>query len=166
LKEVIRLQLQSANEGQLAECQEQLLQHYESYRANFGPLNNVSTAKVFEDDPEYPLLTALENVDPETSRISLADIFTKRTIRPYEPLRELPSDPKAAMLQVLAECGRLDTGLMSRLLDKPEADVIGQLVTADPRADLVGWMHKGDHEGFARVGCRLEAGPVRFSAKT
>jgi len=50
LKEVIRLQLQSANEGQLAECQEQLLQHYESYRANFGPLNNVSTAKVFEDD--------------------------------------------------------------------------------------------------------------------
>jgi len=30
LKEVIRLQLQSANEGQLAECQEQLLQHYEA----------------------------------------------------------------------------------------------------------------------------------------
>jgi adenine-specific DNA methylase len=54
LKEVIRLQLQSANKGQLAECQEQLLQHYESYRANFGPLNNVGTAKVFEDDPEYP----------------------------------------------------------------------------------------------------------------
>jgi hypothetical protein len=23
-----------------------------SYRANFGPLNNISTAKVFEDDPE------------------------------------------------------------------------------------------------------------------
>jgi N12 class adenine-specific DNA methylase len=35
------------------------------------------------------------------------------------------------MLQVLAECGRLDTGLMSRLLDKPEADVIAQLVAAD-----------------------------------
>ena len=76
-------------------------------------------------------MTALENVDPETSRISLADIFTKRTIRPYEPLRELPSDPTAAMLQVLAECDRLDTGLMSRLLDKPEPDVIGQLVAAD-----------------------------------
>jgi N12 class adenine-specific DNA methylase len=131
LKEVIRLQLQPSDEGQLAECQEQLLQHYESYRANFGPLNNISTAKLFEDDPEYPLLTALENVDPETSRISLADIFTKRTIRPYEPLRELPSDPKAAMLQVLAECGRLDTGLMSRLLDKPESEVIAQLVAAD-----------------------------------
>jgi len=35
------------------------------------------------------------------------------------------------MLQVLAECGRLDTGLMSRLLDKPEPEVIGQLVAAD-----------------------------------
>jgi adenine-specific DNA methylase len=131
LKEVIRLQLQPSDEGQLAECQEQLLRHYESYRANFGPLNNIGTAKLFEDDPEYPLLTALENIDPETSRISLADIFTKRTIRPYEPLRELPSDPKAAMLQVLAECGRLDTGLMSRLLDKPEAEVVAQLVAAD-----------------------------------
>jgi len=39
------------------------------------------------------------------------------------------------------------------------------IAVGDPRADLVGWMHKGDHEGFARVGCRLEAGPVRFSAK-
>jgi len=131
LKEVIRLQLQPSDEGQLAECQKLLLQHYESYRANFGPLNNIGTARLFEDDPEYPLLTALENIDPETSSVSLADIFTKRTIRPYEPLRELPSDPKAAMLQVLAECGRLDICLMSRHLGKPETEVIAQLVTAD-----------------------------------
>jgi len=63
----------------------------ESYRANFGPLNNISTAKLFEDDPEYPLLTALENIDPETSKISLADIFTKRTIRPYERCGSFPA---------------------------------------------------------------------------
>ena len=131
LREVIRLQLDAASEEHLEAAQTRLLDDYNYYRARYGPLNNRGTARLFEDDPEYPLLTALENIDPETAEITLADIFTKRTLRPYEPLSELPSDPKAAMLQVLADRGRLDTALMAELLNKPEEQVIAELVEAN-----------------------------------
>jgi len=131
LKEVIRLQLDATSEGSLETVQSQLREDYNAYRARYGPLNNRGTARIFEEDPEYPLLTALENIDPESAEITLADIFTKRTIRPYEPLSALPADPKAAMLQVLADRGRLDTALMAQLLNKPEEEIAAELVESN-----------------------------------
>jgi N12 class adenine-specific DNA methylase len=128
LKDTIRVQLDSADDNALQASQNVLTRRYNHYVETYGPLTGPKTERVFEDDPEYPLLTALENVDPETHEIFCADIFTKRTSRPYEPLRELPDDPKAAMLKVMAHTGRLDTNLMAELLDQDEATVIGSLI--------------------------------------
>ena len=112
VNETLRVQKDGGDDAELTTAQQMLADRYDAYRAaSYGPLTGVKTQRVFEDDPEYPLLTALENVDPESERVSKADIFTKRTTRPYSPLRELPSDPQSAMLKVLAETGRLDTAL-------------------------------------------------------
>ena len=127
LKDTIRVQLNTSDDRPLVAAQEVLTRTYNNYVSNFGPLTGPKTARVFEDDPEYPLLTALENVDPETEGIFCADIFTKRTSRPYEPLRELPDDPKAAMLKVLAHTGKLNIPLMAELLDQDEQAVIRSL---------------------------------------
>jgi N12 class adenine-specific DNA methylase len=127
LKDTMRAQLDSSDDNELLAAQSVLTRRYNAYRENFGPLTGPNTARVFEDDPEYPLLTALENVDPETQAVFSADIFTKRTARPYEPLRELPDDPKAAMLKVLAHAGRLDTSLMAELLHQDEGTLIRSL---------------------------------------
>jgi N12 class adenine-specific DNA methylase len=127
LKNTIRVQLDSSDDNALLAAQHILTSRYNRYRDNFGPLTGPKTERVFEDDPEYPLLTALENVDPETNEIFCADIFSKRTSRPYEPLRELPDDPKAAMLKVLAHTGRLDIQLMAELLDQDDSTVIRSL---------------------------------------
>ena len=51
--------------------------------------------------------------------------------RDYEPLRELPDDPKSAMLKVMAERGYLDTQLMADLLKKPVEDVVANLEKQD-----------------------------------
>jgi N12 class adenine-specific DNA methylase len=131
VNETLRVQRDSGDDADLKGVQEVLGRRYDSYRANFGPLTGKSTRRIFEEDPEYPLLTALENIDPETEAISKADIFTKRTTRPYSPLRELPEDPKAAMLKVMAETGRLDIELMSSLLNQSEVSVIKSLLGAD-----------------------------------
>ena len=131
VNETLRVQKDGGDDTELATAQEMLTDRYDAYRASYGPLTGIKTQRVFEDDPEYPLLTALENIDPESERVSKADIFTKRTTRPYSPLRELPSDPQSAMLKVLAETGRLDTGLMATLLKQSEETVIASLVAAD-----------------------------------
>lgn len=131
VNETLRVQRDSGDDADLQEVQEILGRRYDAYRANFGPLTGAKTGRIFENDPEYPLLTALENIDPESQAIRKADIFTKRTTRPYSPLRELPEDPKAAMLKVLAETGRLDTKLMSELLNQGESEIIKSLVGAD-----------------------------------
>ena len=131
VNETLRVQKDGGDDAELEVAQGVLSDRYDAYRASYGPLTGVKTQRAFEDDPEYPLLTALENVDPESEKVSKADIFTKRTTRPYSPLRELPSDPQSAMLKVLAETGRLDTGLMASLLKQSEETVIASLVAAD-----------------------------------
>ena len=127
LKDTLRIQLTETGDEALLKAQSILTHKYESYLANFGPLNGPKTARIFADDPEYPLLTALENIDPETKEITRAGIFTKRTTRPYQPLHELPDDPKAAMLKVLAQEGYLNLELMSSLLKLEKAKVIASL---------------------------------------
>jgi N12 class adenine-specific DNA methylase len=127
LKDTLRIQLTETGDESLQKAQSILSQKYDSYRANFGSLNAPKTARLFADDPEYPLLTALENIDPETQAITRAAIFTARTTRPYQPLHELPDDPKAAMLKVLAQEGHLNLELMSSLLKLDRAKVIASL---------------------------------------
>jgi N12 class adenine-specific DNA methylase/GGDEF domain-containing protein len=123
LKTVIAEQMSGASDHELKLSQQHLNRLYDQYRKKYGELTGPKTARVFQEDPEYPLLTALENIDPESKAVSKADIFSKRTARPYEPLRDLPQDPKAAMLKVMAEKGRLDLPLMSRLMKKPQAEI-------------------------------------------
>ncbi len=139
LNQLIQTQLTTSDDEPLKEQQKALDSLYEKYRKKYGSLNGPALRKVFGEDPEYPKLLALENIDPETKTVSKADIFSKRVLAPYEPLRDLPEDPKSAMLKVIAEKGHLDTGLMAELLKKPEEEVIENLskeglIYRDPRS--------------------------------
>jgi len=130
LKDTLRVQLTEEGDEKLARFQVILTQRYENYRINFGPLTERRTKKLFGDDPEYPLLASLENIDPETKEITRAGIFTERTMRSFQPLRELPDDPKAAMVKVLAQEGYLNLDLMSSLLKQDKDEVVLVLANA------------------------------------
>jgi N12 class adenine-specific DNA methylase/broad specificity phosphatase PhoE len=137
----IALQLQTSDDEPLKAAQEQLAKLYKSYVKKYGNLHAPQLAKLFKHDPEYGRLLALENVDTESKEITKAAIFTKRVLAPYEPLRDLPDEPKSAMLKVMAERGFLDTALMGELLKKPEADVVKDLekeglIFQDPQSGL------------------------------
>jgi N12 class adenine-specific DNA methylase len=131
LKDTLRIQLAEEGDENLARFQAILTQKYENYRANFGPLTERRTEKLFGEDPEYPLLASLESIDPETKEITRAGIFTERTMRSFQPLRELPDDPKAAMVKVLAQEGYLNLNLMSSLLKQDKDEVVLALAGAE-----------------------------------
>ena len=128
LNQLIDMQLVSSDDEPLKAAQAALSKLYDSYRKQYGTLHGPKLAKVFADDPEYPKLLALETLDTEAKSVSKAKIFTERVLAPYEPLRELPTDSRSAMLKVMADRGFLDTKLMADLLEKPEQEVIHKLV--------------------------------------
>jgi N12 class adenine-specific DNA methylase len=127
LNRTIQAQLTSSDDAPMKEEQKKLEKLYDQYRDRYGSLHGPKLNKLFGDDPEYPKILALESLDPETKNISKADIFTKRVLAPYDPLRELPNDPKSAMLKVMADRGYLDTKLMADLLGKDEPQVVENL---------------------------------------
>lgn len=127
LNKLIDAQLASGDDEAIKPEQKKLETLYDKYRKDYGSLHGPKLKAVFGNDPEYPKLLALENRDPETKQVAKADIFTKRVLAPYNPLHELPDDPKAAMAKVMAERGYLDTKLMADLLGKPEGEVVSSL---------------------------------------
>lgn len=146
LKAVHDLQLSSHDDDLLGDEQAKLNQLYDDYRKKYGTLHSPLLRKIFGEDPEYPRLLALENYDPESKEISKAAIFTKRVLEPYEPLRDLPADPKAAMLKVMAAQGYLDTPLMAKLLNESEDAIVKKLTDADLiyKDPVAGTLHTAD----------------------
>lgn len=146
LNEVIQAQLSSSDDETMKAGQKELGKLYDAFTKKYGDLHGRDLKKAFGTDPEYPKLLALENVDPDTKKISKAKIFDTRVLSPYEPLRDLPEDPRAAMLKVMADRGYLDTDKMASLLGKDKGEVVADLekqglIYQDPAA---GTYHTAD----------------------
>lgn len=99
----------------IAKEREKLLKSYQKFVKKYGELHKPPNAQVFEEDPHYPRLLALEHHDKAAKKTTLADIFTKRTIFPRQPLKMLAPDPQDALNQILGERGYPDMDLMARL---------------------------------------------------
>ncbi|NJM73102.1 MAG: hypothetical protein HC862_24830 [Scytonema sp. RU_4_4] len=92
----------------------------------YGWLHSLGNRKVFACDPEYPLLLALENYDPDTETATKTDIFTKRTIREYQP-KTSAANAKEALIYSLSEKGRVDIDFMTMLLSQSPETIIEEL---------------------------------------
>ena len=154
----ISVQLETSDDEPLKAVQADLEKQYKSYVKKYGNTHSPLLAKIFKHDPEYGKLLSLESVDPESKEITKAAIFTKRVLAPYEPLRDLPDEPKSAMLKVMAERGFLDTKLMADLLKKPEADVVKNL-------EKEGLIYQDPHTGGYHPADEYLSGNVREKLK-
>lgn len=120
---------------------------YDAYVADNGRINDQTTKRLMRDDPDYPLIAALEmdyepgigpaaakaaGIKPQKSKAKKADIFDKRVIEARKPVTKADS-PQDAINISMAERGRLDAEYIGRLLDVPASDVLGQLASgSDP----------------------------------
>lgn len=126
---ILNLQLNACSDEELKQAQKELNQSYDSFIQHYGYLNNQTNYKLFKDDGDSSLLFACENHNEETNRITKSDIFTKRTIRPYqEPTKT--SDCFEALQASKNVLGKVDIAYIEELTGKNYEQVINELQTA------------------------------------
>jgi hypothetical protein len=114
----LRSQLDGSNDEQVADARFQLNLAYDRFVSRFGPINLRANQRVFDGDPDLPLLLSLEDYDDETKVASKATIFRERTIFHRQPVNSVGT-AKEALLVTLNECGCVDLDHMAALLNKP-----------------------------------------------
>lgn len=143
-----------ATEKQISTARLALNKAYDAFVKENGPINLDANKRLFRDDPSWPQLSALEDgfdkgissavakkTGEEARKPSAqkAAIFSKRTQSPYQA-PESASSAKDSLVSSLAETGRVDLGMMSRLYGKGEEAIVkelGDLVFQDPAKGYV-----------------------------
>lgn len=154
-REVLAVQVDGGNDADLHQAQRQLRDRYDAYVRIYGPINRSTQARTgrrdadtgaeimrrvrprmggFRDDPDWPLVAALEVFDDDTQEARAAAIFTDRVIDP--PHERLGVDtPDEAVAVCLDESGAVTLDRVADLLGTDEGTArerLGDLVYDDP----------------------------------
>jgi N12 class adenine-specific DNA methylase len=152
---VLAAQVQGRSDTDVGDAQSELADRYAAYVRIYGPLNRSTTARTgrsdpdtgedilrrlrprmggFRDDPDWPLVAALEVFDESTQQAQRAAIFTQRIID--EPRSRNRADtPADAVAICLDETGTITLERAAQLLSLPQEQAraaLGTLVYDDP----------------------------------
>ncbi len=136
----------------LHEKRETLNQNYDKFVRRFGYACAQPNRLAMAEDPEYPLLQALETdydkgispetakkhgVDPRAPSAKKAAIFSRRVMTPHKAVTQAET-AKDALVVAMNERGRIDLDYMVRLTGKPEDELLRDLkglVYLNPQLD-------------------------------
>lgn len=125
-----------------------LNRQYDAYRKEHGLLNDPSTLRVFDDDPDFPLLASLEHsytpgvgpaaakrqgIKPTKSTATKAPIFNRRVVAARTRVSKVDT-PADALAVSMAERGKLDAAYIGQLLNRDAEDVLRELSSGDKPA--------------------------------
>ena len=126
LKQLIDVQLRNNNDDEMFAYQAKLNKLYDDFVSKYGSLTSKGNKLAFEDDIDYPLLTALEDIDEATKEIKKSSIFYTRTISPYKEITEVETAKEALMVS-LSQKGKIDIEYMMGLCNKDYETLICDL---------------------------------------
>ena len=126
VRETLRTQLEGADESTILLARRQLNERYDQFALRFGPVNEPRNSKVFNGDPDLPLILSLENFDEESRRATKTAVFTERTIHQHQAPRAAESAQDALVLTLNAT-GRVDLEHMEGLLGRPAEAFLPEL---------------------------------------
>lgn len=126
LKDVINYQVNNYSEIEIKTAQKELYDLYTKFVEKHGRITSRGNKNVFSDDTTYPLLESLENLGDNNEFLGLADIFTKRTIKPYVEITHADNSVDALSLS-MQNRGEVDLLYMRSLLSKSEDEIIEDL---------------------------------------
>ncbi|CAJ0807661.1 hypothetical protein R77560_04607 [Ralstonia thomasii] len=141
LRALMAAERTDADDAQLHALRRDLNRVYDRFVKQHGFISSLVNKQAMGDDPEYPLLHALERdydkgiskdsaakngVEPREPTAQKAAIFTKRVMAPRRDITSV-SNAKDALVVSMNERGRVDLDLMVRLLGKPEDDLVNEL---------------------------------------
>lgn len=125
-RQLIEYQAENHPDEIIRREQEKLNGLYDAYVKKYGRLYTRGNNLAFSDDSSYPLLCSLEVLDNEGNFARKADMFTKRTIRPHEPVTQVDTASEALAVS-LSEKAQVDLGFMSELSGKSENELVQEL---------------------------------------
>lgn len=129
LRYVLEIQTEGCSDEKLAEEQKKLNANYDSFVRRYGYLNSQTNSRLFRDDADSALLFACEDVSEDKEKVTKADVFSKRTIRPYVAVTS--TDDCFEALQISKnERGQVDISYIEELTGKDYDTVLKELDTA------------------------------------
>ena len=129
LHHILDIQIQGCSDEVLQSEQQKLNAQYDVFVKKYGRLNSQTNSKLFKDDGDSALLFACEDVDEQTKTVTKADVFFKRTIRPYT-VPTSTDDPFEALQISKNERGRVDIAYIEELTGKSYDTVLSELGNA------------------------------------
>jgi N12 class adenine-specific DNA methylase len=118
---------------------------YDAFQKEHGFIHGRATKRVFEDDPDYPLLLSLENgytpavtpaaakkagIEAKKATARKAAIFNQRVVAARAAVAKVET-PADALAVSMAERGRLDTAYIGELLGRDPEGVLEELSSGD-----------------------------------
>ena len=129
LRKVLDLQVEGCSDDVLTREQWQLGARYDMFVKRFGYINSKNNLRLFKPDGDSALLFACENVSEDEETVTKADVFTKRTIRPYTAVTS--TDDCFEALQISKnERGCVDISYIEELTKKDYETVLTELGNA------------------------------------
>ena len=126
LQEVIKSQRENYTDEYIAEKQAELNAVYEKFTKKFGLISSDYNKSLFKEDDTSELISSLENLGENGELVSKADIFTKRTIIPYEPPTHADTVSDALTISI-SEKARVDLAYMSELCGKSKEEMLDEM---------------------------------------
>ena len=129
LRKVLDVQVEGCSDDVLTREQWQLGARYDMFVKRFGYINSKNNLRLFKPDGDSALLFACENVSEDEETVTKADVFTKRTIRPYTAVTS--TDDCFEALQISKnERGCVDISYIEELTKKNYETVLAELGNA------------------------------------
>ena len=129
IRKVLDLQVEGCSDDVLTREQWQLGARYDMFVKRFGYINSKNNLRLFKPDGDSALLFACENVSDDEKTVTKADVFTKRTIRPYTAVTN--TDDCFEALQISKnERGSVDISYIEELTKKDYDTVLNELGNA------------------------------------
>ena len=129
LHHILDIQIAGCSDEVLKSEQQKLNAQYDLFVRMYGNLNSQTNSKLFKDDGDSALLFACEDVDEQTKTVTKADVFFKRTIRPYI-VPTSTDDPFEALQISKNERGKVDIAYIEELTGKEYETVVSELGNA------------------------------------
>lgn len=120
-RELLDKQQTHISDEELVPLRNKLNEAYDKFVKDNGNLTSRSIYNLFSDDSDYPILGALEDIDPETKKVTKAAIFTTRTVKPVVEVTSVATADEALQVS-LDKRGKVDIPYMATLVENQFED--------------------------------------------
>ena len=126
VRTLIELQTEDYPDSKIKAEQERLNRLYDTFSGKYGLINSRANTSAFSQDSSFSLLSALEIIGEDGELERKADMFSKRTIKPYTPVTSVDTASEALAVS-LGEKATIDMDYMMELSGKSENEIFEDL---------------------------------------